>query len=309
MTESSVGFLLQLIAGSLVNLPATVVDMSPSTSCHISNTEAFGISSRYPDSDRHSAAGRHAFVVARNVGAFVLALIMLICSAIGPAASANAATGSVGELSSEVTDPQNLLGGQVSRVNDEIASTKTQTGVTVRLLYLANFTGTKDPDKWAAETLQSTKPPANTVLLAVASNDGRLVVAVSHNSDDWLKDKEHVSELSQAALGPIQKGDNPDWPGSACAMMEKIKALHSQEASKKPKIIIAVCIGIVVLLIAVAVVVLMRRRKGSRVKSGSSGKAGETGTDETVEMTESGGSGNKKSSGRPVRGPRHRKKH
>ncbi|MDF7664918.1 hypothetical protein [Bifidobacterium sp. ESL0745] len=255
------------------------------------------------------AGRRHVATAGLALGSFVLAVIMLICSVIGPAASANAATGSVGELSSEVTDPQNLLGGQVSRVNDEIASTKTQTGVTVRLLYLANFTGTKDPDKWAAETLQSTKPPANTVLLAVASNDGRLVVAVSHNSDDWLKDKKHVSELSQAALGPIQKGDNPDWPGSACAMMEKIKALHGQDTSKKPKIIIAVCIGIVVLLVAVAVVLLVRRCKGSRAKSGSSGKAGETGTDGTVEMTEAGGSGNKEPSGRPTRGPRHRKKH
>lgn len=180
------------------------------------------------------------------------------------AGSAQAATESMGEISADVTDPQNLLGGNVSHVNDEIASTKQETGVTVRLLYLANFNGAKDPDKWAGKSLQSTKPPANTVLLAVASNDGRLVVAVSNNSDNWLKDKDHVSELSQAALGPIQKGDNPDWSGSACAMMDEIKVLHKQEASKKPKLIIGISFTVLVVLIAVAVIIVLRRRKSSK---------------------------------------------
>ncbi|WEV73392.1 hypothetical protein OZX74_05430 [Bifidobacterium sp. ESL0798] len=185
---------------------------------------------------------------------------------LGFAQPAQAASPSMGEISADVTDPQNLLGGNVSKVNDEIASTKQETGVNVRLLYLANFTGTKDPDKWAGASLQSTNPPANTVLLAVASNDGRLVVAVSHNSDDWLKDKGHVSRLSQAALEPIQKGDVPDWSGSACAMMDEIKVLHQQEISRKPKIIIAVSVVVVLAAIVIGVVVVLRRRKETKKK-------------------------------------------
>ncbi|WEV41431.1 hypothetical protein OZX57_05150 [Bifidobacterium sp. ESL0682] len=221
---------------------------------------------------------------------------------------AAAATPAKVDISSDITDPQNLLGGDASHVNDEIAAVKEQTGVTVRLLYLANFTGTNDPDKWAAETLQSTNPPANTVLLAVASNDGRLVVAVSHNSDNWIKSKDHVAALSQAALGPIQKGDNPDWPGSACSMMDEIKTLHQQEASKRPKIIIGVCVGVgVIVLIAVAVALVIRRRKSSlgahSVKSGSNRRHGK----EKNNGMAAGGSG--KSGKENAKGPKHRKKH
>ncbi|WEV58350.1 hypothetical protein OZX67_05825 [Bifidobacterium sp. ESL0728] len=217
----------------------------------------------------------------------------------------------MGELSSDVTDPQNLLGGNVSKVNDEIASTKQETGVTVRLLYLANFTGTKDPDKWAGDSLQSTNPPANTVLLAVASNDGRLVVAVSHNSDNWLKDKGHVSQLSQAALGPIQKGDNPDWSGSACAMMDEIKVLHKQEASKKPKLIIGVFIGIVVVLVAIGVGLVLHKRNGTKKKTGNSDK-GKTEADEAsdgkTEVEQANTEGSTQSEKHKSQGPRHRKK-
>ena len=43
--------------------------------------------------------------------------------------------------------------------------------------------------------MESLDPKPNTVLLAVASNDGNLVVAVSSNSDEWLKKKSTVDAL------------------------------------------------------------------------------------------------------------------
>lgn len=186
-------------------------------------------------------------------------------------AEASDTSSSTVDIRSDITDPQNLLGSQMPRVTDAISSVKEQTGVTVRLLYLTNFTGTNDPDQWAGDTLQSTNPPVNTVLLAVASNDGRLVVAVSHNSEDWLKDRNHVSDLSQAALDPIQKGDNPDWPGSACAMMEKIKVLHEQETSKKPKIVLASCVAAGIVVLVALVVLVLHRRKTVRSAGGKKG--------------------------------------
>ncbi|WP_091847187.1 TPM domain-containing protein [Bifidobacterium commune] len=205
------------------------------------------------------------------------------------------------DMRSDITDPQNLLGAQIPRVTDAISSVKEQTGVTVRLLYLTNFTGTNDPDKWAGDTLQSTNPPANTVLLAVASNDGRLVVAVSHNSDGWLKDKDHVAQLSQAALDPIQKGDNPDWPGSACAMMDKIKTLHEQEVSKTPKIILASSIVFGIIVLAVIVVLVMRRRKAVRSAGGKKGS--ETNNAIATATNEADGVKGK------AKRPKHRRKH
>ncbi|WEV76479.1 TPM domain-containing protein [Bifidobacterium sp. ESL0800] len=226
----------------------------------------------------------------------------------GFAQPARAASSSMGEINAEVTDPQNLLGGNVSHVNDEIASIKQETGVTVRLLYLANFAGSKDPDTWAGESLESTKPPANTVLLALASNDGRLVVAVSHNSDDWLKDKDHVSRLSQAALGPIQKGDDPDWSGAACAMMDEIKVLHKQETSRKPKIIIAGSIAVILVIIVIGAVVMLLRRRGKKKKTGESPSDKDYPSDEGPKTGQTDSSDAAKLVKPKAKGPRHRKK-
>lgn len=238
----------------------------------------------------------------------VIVSLLGVSLLLGFAQPAQAVSPSMGEISADVTDPQNLLGGNVSKVNDEIASTKQETGVNVRLLYLANFTGTKDPDKWAGASLQSTNPPANTVLLAVASNDGRLVVAVSHNSDDWLKDKGHVSRLSQAALEPIQKGDVPDWSGSACAMMDEIKVLHQQETSRKPKIIIAVSIGVVLVVVVIGVVVVFRKRKGHKKRAGKSGEDKSRVNDGSPENGQTDSSDAAQSVKHKAHGPRHRKK-
>lgn len=292
-----------------MNLFAKVVDMSASILRLTDTVESSrGFNWGLVGPQQQSRRGFHRvleLILSFLVAAIAASLVFVF------AAPAQAAGQSMGQISADVTDPQNLLGGNVSHVNDEIASTKQETGVTVRLLYLANFSGTKDPDKWAGESLQSTKPPANTVLLAVASNDGRLVVAVSNNSDNWLKGKDHVSQLSQAALGPIQKGDNPDWSGSACAMMDEIKVLHQQEASKKPKMIIAVSIAVVVVLMVIAAVILLRRRKGSKKKvpESADGNGQRTGENAGTGQTDISAPTRPAEPIKPkAKGPRHRKK-
>ena len=58
-------------------------------------------------------------------------------------------------------------------------------------------------------------------MLAVASNDGNLVVAVSSNSEEWLKKKSTVDALSDAAQKPLMESD-PDWAKSATDMMNQI---------------------------------------------------------------------------------------
>lgn len=117
--------------------------------------------------------------------------------------SSTADTSSDATLSADITDPNNLLGENVTSVTDMITKTKNEYGVSVRLLYLDSFGTKTKPTTWASTLLQSTSPSPNTVLLAVASADGNLVVAVSNNSDKWLKDQKSVDALSEAALGPL----------------------------------------------------------------------------------------------------------
>ncbi|WEV71857.1 TPM domain-containing protein [Bifidobacterium sp. ESL0790] len=210
-----------------------------------------------------------------------------------------------------ITDTQNLLGSDISKVSDEISSTKQQTGVNVRLLYLQTFSGAKNPDTWVAGVLKSLKPAPNTVMLAVASNDGKLVVAASQNSDDWLKSGDSVGKLSQAALGPIQKNDIPDWSGSAIAMMEEIKTLKRQSTSLK--IAIGIVIAVVVILIIAAVIATrVRRRRYEKIIADNA--AGKKAGDEDGDGDEPDGKDGKTADGRAAggrragksKGPRHK---
>ena len=128
---------------------------------------------------------------------------------ITPVGSAEDNTGTGITATENITDTENLLGSNVAEITDAISATGQETGVTVHLLYLASFNTEEKPAKWASALLESLDPKPNTVLLAVASNDGNLVVAVSSNSDEWLKKKSTVDALSDAAQKPLMES-TPD---------------------------------------------------------------------------------------------------
>lgn len=159
-----------------------------------------------------------------------------------------------------ITDTENLLGDSVAKVSDMIASTKKQTGVSVRLLYLANFSGSKDPSKWASDLLTSTNPPANTVLLAVATHDGRLVVAVSPNSDEWLKRKTTVDLLSDAAYRPLVNAQGADWAKSAILLMKQISRAKKTAVTPSTSIIATIVMIVVIAALFVIVAIVLYRR-------------------------------------------------
>lgn len=173
-----------------------------------------------------------------------------------------------GTISDQITDTQNLLGSDAGSVADAVESTKEETGVSVRLLYLPSFYQKMKPEAWAKQVLRSMKPAPNTVLLAVASQDGKMVVAVSSNSDDWLKDQKTVDQLSQDALGPISKAGNPDWVGSAKALMDGISRID-RERKQHRRIILIVLIAVVVVVLALTMAGLVwwLRRKNRKAES------------------------------------------
>ena len=161
-----------------------------------------------------------------------------------------------------ITDTENLLGSNVAEITDAISATKQETGVTVHLLYLASFNTEEKPAKWASALLESLDPKPNTVLLAVASNDGNLVVAVSSNSDEWLKKKSTVDALSDAAQKPLMES-TPDWSKSATDMMDQI-AVQKKTSTSSQTVLLGVggMIAVLVLLIVIMVVFHILRKRG-----------------------------------------------
>lgn len=170
-----------------------------------------------------------------------------------------------------ITDTENLLGDSVNKVSDEIAATKKRTGVTVRLLYLSTFGDTKDPSKWASDLLISTLPAKNTVLLAVATRDGRLVVAVSPNSDEWLKSRNTVDALSDAAYKPLVTTTGTHWGQSAIMMMKQISRSKSTATTSSASLISTLIMLIIILCLGaiVTLILLHRNRVQKQIKAGA----------------------------------------
>lgn len=160
-----------------------------------------------------------------------------------------------------ITDTENLLGDSITKVSDAITATKKRTGVTVKLLYLSTFGNTKNPSKWASDLLISTLPAKNTVLLAVATNDGRLVVAVSSNSDEWLKNKNTVNALSDAAYKPLVTNTGANWGKSAIMLMKQIAISKRTATTTSASLISTIIMLIILILLCALVTIILLRRK------------------------------------------------
>ena len=179
-----------------------------------------------------------------------------------PSPTAAATTPSAEDVSANIVDTQNLLGDNLGAVTDAIKETYERTGVTVRLIYVNSFNTDKQPDAWAAQTLKSLDPPPNTVLLAVASNDGNLAVVVSPDSAEWLRNRKTVDKLSEAASAPLTDdadANGPNWAKSAIDMMQAIQTAKSTSTSST-----AASVGTLVMIGAVVVIVVRRRRETER---------------------------------------------
>ncbi|WP_161388720.1 TPM domain-containing protein [Bifidobacterium longum] len=165
-------------------------------------------------------------------------------------------------ITENITDTENLLGSHAAEVTDAIAKTEKETGVHVHLLYLSSFNSQQKPGDWAATVMESMNPKPNTVMLAVASNDGNLVVVVSKNSDKWLLDNKTVDKLSEAAQQPLLENP-PSWSGAATAMMDQIVKSKKASTSSSTVIVGIIIMGVVLvaLVIIIVVMVVIHRRK------------------------------------------------
>ncbi|KFI73825.1 TPM domain-containing protein [Bifidobacterium longum] len=176
--------------------------------------------------------------------------------------SSSSSTDSGVTITENITDTENLLGSHAAKVTDAIAKTEKETGVHVHLLYLSSFNSRQKPEDWAATVMESMNPKPNTVMLAVASNDGNLVVVVSKNSDKWLLDNKTVDKLSEAAQQPLLENP-PSWSGAATAMMDQIVKSKKASTSSSTVTVGIIIMGVVLvaLVIIIVVMVVIRRRK------------------------------------------------
>ncbi|MCI6531947.1 MAG: hypothetical protein SO053_08655 [Bifidobacterium animalis] len=205
------------------------------------------------------------------------------------ASESSSPSASVEDSQGYITDPQNLLGDNLTKVIDAANRTKQETGVTVRLLYLESFNTTEKPEQWASQLLESLNPPANTVMLAVASHDGNLVVVVSPNSDEWLRSQSTVDQLSEAASKPLldqQAGQGPNWSQSAIDMMDAIasaKSTATTHAVSSVSIIVMIIV-FVVLIVVVLVMIFMRRKREVSEDSKQTEEVGKTRNDDAMQL-------------------------
>ena len=187
-------------------------------------------------------------------------LVCAICALAAVAMNAMWITANAyGDNSSDSSDSSS---SSTAEVTDAIAKAEKETGVHVHLLYLSSFNSQQKPGDWAATVMESMNPKPNTVMLAVASNDGNLVVVVSKNSDKWLLDNKTVDKLSEAAQQPLLENP-PSWSGAATAMMDQIVKSKKASTSSSTVIVGIIIMGVVLvaLVIIIVVMVVIHRRK------------------------------------------------
>lgn len=260
-----------------------VVEGLPISAC-------FGVSRPCEDNNRtarrRKALHRREYAGSYGAVALVVCLVLLLCAMPVNVAFADESRNTPGQMTvtDNITDTQNLLGDNVGAVTDAIKKTKKESGVDVRLLYVDTFGDVSNPERWASDVLESTKPAPNTVMLAIASGDGNLVVVVSPKSDEWLSSKKTADELSKAALDPLTSKDTPDWSGSAIAMMNRLDTLsQTSTSSGTSRIGVGLMIAIpVALLAAVAIVKLLRRRRAAGAIADDAAAAGSMQIDGTA---------------------------
>ena len=207
--------------------------------------------------------------VSRVAKRLICLLLALICALwITPFAQAADA---LGTMTDDITDPQNLLGSNVFAVTDKVKQTKADTGVTVRLLYVDSFGETAKPVDFVTQVLESVNPKPNTVLLAVASGDGSLVVASSSNSDEWLRKESTIDALSNAAYDKLATSGEQDWSGAAIAMMDEIAKEKKTDTSSTTALVGVIGLGatLVALVAVIVVAVVLHRRKARNRRSRS----------------------------------------
>ena len=207
--------------------------------------------------------------VSRAAKRLICLVLALMCTLwITPFAQAADA---LGTMTDDITDPQNLLGSNVFAVTDKVKQTKADTGVTVRLLYVDSFGETAKPVDFVTQVLESVNPNPNTVMLAVASGDGSLVVASSSNSDEWLRKESTIDALSKAAYDKLATSGEQDWSGAAIAMMDQIATEKKTDTSSAMAMVgvIGLAVTLVALVAVVVVAVVLHRRKARNGRSGS----------------------------------------
>lgn len=181
-------------------------------------------------------------------------------------------------VNDSIIDTGNLLGSKLSEVMDSIDKVKQETGATLRLMYLPHLDTQGDAEAWCRQVLDTSGAAPNTVLLAVASQDGNLVSCVSSGSDDWLN--KNVQSFADAALKPIAGNDDPDWGGAAIALADKI--IESKETTASHTMVtvgVGAAVAVLVLLVALGLVFMRRKKRrrrhaGERARGREPGRAG-----------------------------------
>ncbi len=160
-----------------------------------------------------------------------------------------------------VTDTQNLLGSQGAKIQESLDSLQKDTGVTINLLFVSSIPDSRSSIKQASASGQTrrlafTKPSRNTLLLAVASQDGQMALAVSKGSDLWLSSQVDTT-LSDAAAKPLARS-NPDWSGSVTALIAQIRRVKSDHDSLPWRIAGGVALAALVIGVIVGIVLFLR---------------------------------------------------
>ena len=150
------------------------------------------------------------------------AVLTLSAAAVWPAAAASAEPPVTIPPGEYIVDDSGVLDGDASRVADAISEVQSDSGYTLYVVYVDSFTSPSDAEAWARDVVTAKNMGPREALVAVATEQRNLQVAVR---DDSRIDDARQEAIYNAAVEPLRGNSDPssaDWAESAVNAAEAL---------------------------------------------------------------------------------------
>ena len=159
------------------------------------------------------------------------AVLTLSAVAVWPAAAASAEPPVTIPPGEYVVDDSGVLGGEAAEVTDAITEVQSDTGYTLYVVYVDSFTDPSNATAWARDVVTAKNMGPTEALLAVATEQRNLQVAVL---DDSRIDFDRQQAVGEAALETLRASGDPsaeDWAQAAVDAAETLGSGQSAGSS------------------------------------------------------------------------------
>ncbi|MDR2748432.1 MAG: hypothetical protein LBB10_00825 [Bifidobacteriaceae bacterium] len=162
-------------------------------------------------------------------------------------------------ISSQITDPNNLLAADKPQILSIFQKAQEQSNIKVYCIFVPDFSNPPDPDAWIDQTAAMSNLDSQSVLFAVATQSGKTAIFIPKNSEKLSK-----RNLETVSPSVVQLLSVSAWSEAVIEFTKEITA--QADANSLSPFIIAVITLIIIGAIAGLLYLFIFRKKLQKSK-------------------------------------------